>query len=73
MCVAATGKVISANETEAVVDFHGNLVNAKAGLVQVKPGDEVLVHAGCIIQVISKKEIQEMTDLSDILKNVGAY
>lgn len=73
MCVAATGKVISVKEMEAVVDFHGNLVNAKTGLVQVNPGDEVLVHAGCIIQVISKKEIDEMTDLSDILKNVGAY
>ena len=31
--------------TTAAVDFQGNTVRAEAGLVRVKPGDQVLVHA----------------------------
>ena len=73
MCVAAEGTVRSVSGRDAAVDFHGNLVNAKCGLVQVKPGDHVLVHAGCILQVLSEKERSEMTDLSELLAEVGAY
>ena len=73
MCVAAQGTVLSVSGRDAVVDFHGNEVTAKCGLVSVKPGDQVLVHAGCILQVLSQKEQDEMTDLSDIFAEVGAY
>jgi len=73
MCVAASGTVLSVDGRDAVVDFHGNTVRAKTGLVAVKPGDQVLVHAGCILQVLSQKEQDEMTDLSDIFAEVGAY
>ncbi|HCI84760.1 MAG TPA: hydrogenase assembly protein HypC, partial [Lachnospiraceae bacterium] len=38
MCVAAEGTVLSVKDRDAVVDFHGNEVTAKCGLVQVKPG-----------------------------------
>lgn len=70
MCVALPGKVISVNEKEAVVDFNGNLVNARAGLVEVIPGDYVLVHAGCILQKVSKTEAN---DLNDLMKEVDAF
>jgi hydrogenase expression/formation protein HypC len=73
MCVAAEGTVLSVKGRDAVVDFHGNEVMAKCGLVQVKPGDHVLVHAGCILQVLSQREQNEMTDLSAIFAEVGAY
>ena len=73
MCVAAEGTVPSVKDRDAVVDFHGNEVTAKCGLVQVKPGDHVLVHAGCILQVLSQREQNEMTDLSAIFAEVGAY
>ena len=63
MCVAIPGKVIKMDGTRATVDFSGNLVNAEAGLVKVKVGDRVLVHAGCIIQTLddtTADEIEEM-------------
>lgn len=63
MCVAMPGKVISLHGTKAVVDFAGNRMNAEAGLVTVKPGDSVLVHAGCILQVLSEDEANILADL----------
>ena len=44
---------MSIKENKAVVDFQGNQVTAEAGLVKVKPGDRVLVHAGWSLQVLS--------------------
>ena len=43
MCVALPGKVIEIKERDAVVDFSGNQVTARVGLVDVKVGDYVLV------------------------------
>lgn len=73
MCVAAEGTVLSVNGRDAVVDFHGNQVTAKRGLVEVKEGDRVLVHAGCILQKISREEEEQITDLSDLFAEVGAF
>ena len=56
MCVAISGIVLSLEGTRAVVDVRGNRVKAEAGLVDVKPGDAVLVHAGCILQVLPADE-----------------
>ena len=63
MCVALPGKVIKLEGTRATVDFNGNRVQAEAGLVKAKPGDYVLVHAGCILQVLSPEEGDSLTDL----------
>ena len=56
-------KVIKRDGENALVDFNGNQVNAIAGLVDVAPGDYVLVHAGCIIQKMNTKEAQDLVDL----------
>lgn len=63
MCVALPGKVIKLDGTKATVDFSGNLVTAEAGLVDVKIGDKVLVHAGCIIQTMDSELADEMEEL----------
>lgn len=63
MCVAMPGKVISVDGTIAEVDFSGNRIRAQAGLVSVKPGDYVLVHAGCILQVVSRQDYDCLADL----------
>ncbi len=63
MCVATSGKVISVKDGIAEVDFQGNLVRAAAGLSQVVPGDYVLVHAGVIIQKVTKQDNDIMTQL----------
>ncbi len=63
MCVALPGTVVEVNDKTAVVDFSGNKVTAAAGLLEVKPGDHVLVHAGCILQKVSQSEAEELETL----------
>jgi hydrogenase expression/formation protein HypC len=70
MCVALPGKVIELNGTKATVDFSGNTVIAEAGLVNVKVGDRVLVHAGCIIQTMDDKMADEMEELFNEIEDL---
>ena len=70
MCVALPGIVKEIiNDKYAAVDFSGNIVRAASGLVEVEPGDRVLVHAGCIIQKVSRKEAFELEELFRELNN----
>jgi len=63
--------VIKVNDdATAVVDFDGNTVTAMSGLTTVRPDDYVLVHAGCIIQVMNKKEALELKDLFSELEDM---
>ena len=61
MCVALPGTVVEIDGN--VVDFSGNQVRAEAGLIDVAPGDRVLVHAGMVLQKVSKSEAEELEDL----------
>lgn len=70
MCVALPGTVIEVKEKIAKVDFNGNIVNARAGLVDVVPGDRVLVHAGCIMQKVTSSQAAEIEDLFKELESV---
>lgn len=70
MCVALPGKVVSVDGEYAQVDFEGNEVRALAGLVKVKPGDRVLVHAGCILQKLSATEADSM---DEIFREIGEF
>ncbi|MCR5451033.1 MAG: HypC/HybG/HupF family hydrogenase formation chaperone [Lachnospiraceae bacterium] len=70
MCVALPGLVKEVRDDAVIVDFSGNEVTAMPGLVPVKKGDRVLVHAGCILQVMSDKEADE---LEAIFSEVGAF
>ena len=65
MCVALPGKVIEIKERDAVVDFNGNQVTARAGLVDVNVGDYVLVHAGCVIQKVTQQDMEELKNLKE--------
>ncbi len=67
MCVAAPGKVIQVENGRALVDFCGNTVSARTGLVDVKPGDQVLVHAGCILQVLTQEDSDMLAELFEEL------
>lgn len=67
MCVAVPGKVVSINGKKAQVDFGGNLVEAGCGLADIQIGDHVLVHAGYIIQTLSKSEAEEMEELMKLI------
>ena len=65
MCVALPGKIIEIKDRDAVVDFNGNQVTARAGLVDVKVGDYVLVHAGCVIQKVTQQDMEELRNLKE--------
>ena len=67
MCVALPGKVIEINGRDAVVDFSGNQVTARAGLVDTKVGDFVLVHAGCVIQKVSQQDMDDLKSLKELM------
>lgn len=67
MCVAYPGTVLEVRDHSALVDFSGTRVEALTGLVNTKPGDRVLVHAGCILQVLPPEEADEMQALFDEL------
>jgi hydrogenase expression/formation protein HypC len=70
MCVALPGKVIEVHEKAAVVDFNGNRVEARTGLVEIKEGDYVLVHAGCVIQKVTPADAKDLTEL---MEDVGGF
>lgn len=70
MCVAAPGKVVEINDHIAVVDYSGNRVKAHTGIVDVKVGDYVLVHAGLIIQIMDEDEAKSMIDLFKELEDI---
>jgi hydrogenase expression/formation protein HypC len=66
MCVATAGRVKEIDRDDprrAVVDFSGNLVRVDISLVGAKPGDWVLVHAGAAIEIVTKRQAKELTDL----------
>jgi hydrogenase expression/formation protein HypC len=63
MCIAVPGKVVSISGQRAKVDFSGNIVETDIRLVNAKPGDYVLVHAGFAIEVINKSDSDELTAL----------
>ena len=69
MCVAVPGKIVGLEQTTAAVDFSGTLIYAQVGLVPVKIGDYVLVHAGCIIQVLSETEMDSLLDIISEIEN----
>ena len=63
MCVAYPGRVTEVSGDTATIDYSGNKVKAKTGIVDVKPGDYALVHAGLVIQVLPENEAKYMTEL----------
>lgn len=71
MCVAAPGIVEEIKGETAKINYGGNIISACAGLVNVKAGDYVLVHAGMIIQKIDKSEAEKMIELFNELEELG--
>ena len=67
MCVALPGKVLEINEKTAVIDFSGNQVIARTGLVEVQVGDYVLVHAGCVIQKVTQQDMEDLKNLKELM------
>jgi len=69
MCIAAPMRVIKINEgsRSGVVSFSGNELTVNLGLVSVKEGDYVLVHAGCAVERISETRAEEIAEIFDLI------
>lgn len=63
MCVAVSARVIETDGRTGKVDVRGNILNVGIAVRNVKPGDYVLIHAGCVIEVIKKEQAEEIADL----------
>jgi len=68
MCVAYPGKVIEITDNVAKVDFDGNIVNVKIGLVKAKVGDYVLVHAGMALEAMNEEKARGMLETWEQLR-----
>ena len=69
MCVAYPGKVLSIENHHARVNFTGSVVPVNISMVDVAPGDYVLVHAGMAIQKVETEEAQEWIALFQDLED----
>jgi len=63
MCLAIPGKVVSIDGTIALIDFGGVQRETNISLVEVKPGDYVIVHAGFAIQAVDELDALETIKL----------
>lgn len=64
MCLAVPGEILKIDGTKAEVSFSGAIRMADLSLVpEAKPGDYVLVHAGCAIQIVPPNDALETIKL----------
>ncbi len=71
MCLGIPAKVLEVNDNIALVDYGGGVKKkVDCSLVpDIKPGEYVIVHAGAIIERISKEDYEEtMKILMELLK-----
>ena len=60
MCLAVPAKVLEVRGHKARVDFGGTVREVDVSLVDVRPGQYVLVHAGFAIQVLDEQAAEEI-------------
>lgn len=60
MCVAVPGRIIEINGDYAKIKIMDSMTQANVKLVSAKIGDYVLVHAGCVIEVLKKDAAEEI-------------
>ncbi len=71
MCVAVTGIVKKIKDQNATVEIMGNQCEANISLVSVKEGDYVLMHAGCVIEVLKRDTAMDILNLFEELREVS--
>lgn len=67
MCLGIPAKVIEVRGDTGVVEFRGVRKEVDASLLDVKPGDYVIIHAGAMISKLSPEEAKETLELWDEL------
>ncbi|MFT4143231.1 MAG: HypC/HybG/HupF family hydrogenase formation chaperone [Mobilitalea sp.] len=72
MCVAVPGKIVEINGDMAKVNIMNNITQANIKLVSAKVGDYVLIHAGCVMEVMKKDAAEEILEIFAELEEVMA-
>lgn len=73
MCIAIPGELLEKMNNRGIVRVRGYCMPVELGIVsEAKPGDYVLVHAGCAISLLSKDEAEEINELFDQLEQYNA-
>lgn len=70
MCVAVPGKIIHINGDMAKVDIMKNITEVNIKLVSAKVGDYVLIHAGCVLEVLKKDAAEEILSIFQELEEI---
>jgi len=70
MCVAVPGKIIEINGDMAKVDIMNNICEVNIKLVSAKIGDYVLIHAGCVLEVLKKDMAEEILSIFSELEEI---
>lgn len=60
MCVAVPGKITEINGDMAKVNIMNNITEVNIKLVSAHIGDYVLIHAGCVLEVLKKDVAEEI-------------
>lgn len=60
MCVAVPGKITEINGDMAKVNIMNNITEVNIKLVSAHIGDYVLIHAGCVLEVMKKDVAEEI-------------
>jgi hydrogenase expression/formation protein HypC len=69
MCLAIPAQIRNLSDDHtAQAEYQGNILTIEMGLVDAKPGDFVLVHAGCAIEWIDQATA---TELSGLLEEIA--
>jgi hydrogenase expression/formation protein HypC len=73
MCIAIPGELLEKTDNRGIVKIRGYRMPVELGIVSdARPGDYVLVHAGCAIARLSKDEAEEINELFDTLEQYDA-
>ena len=75
MCLAIPAKIISIDPARgtAEAEVRGNRLTVNVRLVEAAPGDYVLVHAGCAVEVLQSDAAQELFALYAELEALGIH
>lgn len=68
MCVAVPGRITEINGDFAKVNIMNNITLVNIKLVTANIGDYVLIHAGCVLEVLKKDAAEEILEMFAMLE-----
>ena len=67
MCLAFPAKVKKVGDKRVIIDVNGEEKDIKRGMLPVKEGDHILIHANKIVDKLTEKQYEEyMKGISEL-------